>query len=79
MTRPDEERVWLQFAIAATGHMCSIDAMTNDDVLTSDAAEIADKMVVKWRERYDAEALEKERATERAIVLASASGEDAQW
>lgn len=81
MTRPDIERVWLQFAISATGNMASIDALVDDDVLTEDAARIADRMVIKWRERYDAAALEAERATARTAEIAAleASTETAQW
>lgn len=51
-TRPDEERVWLQFAIAGVQGMSSIDNLSDDDALAVDAAALADKMIEKWRERY---------------------------
>lgn len=51
-TRPDEERVWLQFAIAGVQGMSSIDNLTDDDALAIDAANLADKMLARWRDRY---------------------------
>jgi len=66
-TRPDEERVWLQAMIASLGGLASINVVmpTPDSgrgalhdwekvnaELARDAAQMADRAIEEWRQRY---------------------------
>ncbi len=60
VTRPDEERVWLQALIASLGGLAAVDYVNHDGwehinhCIARDAGDIADRAVKEWRARYPA-------------------------